>query len=356
MGLISLEIQNFRNLLEADVYPDEGLNLIIGDNGSGKSSLLESIFFLGTGRSFRTSKPRELINFASESLFLGGTIKKNNGVTNQIGIGIGRDFMKVKINGSANRFRSSLAQIIPIQIINPASFDLIEGGPKYRRQFLDYGLFHVEPSFLGLWRKYNRALQQRNVVLKLRNEKELVPWNRQLVDSGVHLTELRKQYFEKYSEFVKKILGDFLPFQNVELIYNNGWRKQHTFASAIAAEQKKDIEMGFTGSGPHRADFLISVQEREAKRFLSRGQIKILIIAIKLAQLKLFKSIVSNSACILVDDLASELGNEYRHRVMEILLGLNSQVFITAISDSVFDKDISKKKVFHVEHGSIIPS
>lgn len=356
MALISLDIENFRNIRQAHMDPGKGLNLIVGDNGSGKSSLLESIFFLGTGRSFRTSKIEELINFSGQSLSLGGTINISNTISSRIGISIGRDFMKVKIDGHSKRIRSALAEIIPVQIINPASFELIEGGPKLRREFLDYGLFHVEQSFLDEWKKYKRALQQRNVLLKNSKEKELAPWNKQLIDTGIHITKLREKYLSDISLLFSDIINGFLPNEKVELLFLCGWRKNCSLQSVLVADQARDLQLGYTASGPHRADFVITVHGKEAKRYLSRGQLKILLYAIKLAQVKLFTSLISKRACILVDDLRSELGTEYQSRVIDYLLKVDSQVFITATSNSGLEKEFPNKKMFHVEHGTIITS
>lgn len=353
MPLVSLKVNNLRNLKNINIVPSQRLNYIIGENGSGKSSFLEAIFLIGRGRSNRTQRLKELINFDEESLIIHGEVERNSKIRNQIDIGIQNDNIQIKMDKSKIRDRSKLANILPLQLINPASFNLLEGGPNHRREFIDHGLFHMEHTFLDVWKKFNRALKQRNRLLRSGKAQYLSPWNVELAKFGESLTSFRENYVGYFSKTFSETVSELLPFRDYELSYNRGWKLDISLLSFLEEEQQKDLQKCFTDRGPHRADFVIKIEGKPAKVFLSRGQLKILIIALKLTQVRLLSCFTKETFCILVDDLASELGEKFLDIGFDYLSDTNSQLFITGMELTPFSSRYSAGSVFHVEHGNI---
>lgn len=351
MTLASLTINNVRNIKEAQISPANRINLIVGKNGCGKSSLLEAIFLLGRGKSFRTANLKDIIKFECDNFIINGETRLQSNVTSRLGIRVAKDNLEIKIDGERKKDRSELAKVLPTQLIYPGSFNLLEGGPGHRRKFLDHGLFHMEQSFLKIWKKYNRALKQRNALLKTASPNNVVPWNYELANYGGLLTDKRQQYLGQFENLFLKTASEFLPFDQYDFAFYQGWGKDKPLEQVLLEEVENDIRVGFTKNGPHRADFLVKVNGKEAKKFLSRGQMKILIFALQIAQVRLLNTVIPDSACILIDDLSSEFDDILKERVLKYLRKLKAQVFITATNLDMLGTTLDDRIVFHVEHG-----
>ena len=201
MALISLNIKSVRNICEVAIKPTNGINLIIGKNGCGKSAFLEAIFLLGRGRSFRTPNIRDIINYDSKEFVVSGEVNRDGNNISRIGIKAGGGKVEIKINGEKKSDRTELVKILPTQIIYPGSFNLLEEGPANRRRFLDYGLFHMEQLSVDTWKKYNRALKQRNAFIKTSQTNKEDPWRVEIVKYGNLLTEKRESYFKEFETY-----------------------------------------------------------------------------------------------------------------------------------------------------------
>jgi DNA replication and repair protein RecF len=352
-----LEVCQFRNLHYVRVEPSSKLNLIYGDNGSGKTSFLEAIHYLGLGRSFRTSFSDCIVENKHDKLSIFANISDR-----QVGV--------EKLVSGSTRFRMSgkdlnsvaeLARILPIQLINTDIYELLNNGPKYRREFIDWGVFHVEHSFLALWKDLRRVLKQRNLAIKMRAPKnEIKLWDPLLVELTNKMTPIRTKYIEELKTVFFEILDELIPSDNFTLSYYSGWDEDKRFDSVLDEALEADIRLGYTQYGPHRADLDIRFSGTPVKDFLSRGQQKVFVYAMRLAQGLLLSKTMDKRCVYLIDDLPAELDEKKRKILSNFLMKLNSQVFITSIEPFSLDffgivnnECPIEVKMFHVEHGII---
>ncbi|MCW8908133.1 MAG: DNA replication/repair protein RecF [Sedimenticola sp.] len=327
MSINTLQILNLRNIQKATLNFCSGLNLIHGDNGSGKSTLLEAIYLIARGRSYRTSRFGSVIRHgeASTTLFAETTTERKH----RIGIQKTTSSTKVKVDGKEVEKLSDIAKITPLQIITPMSHEILERGPEYRRRFLEWGVFHVEHNHFPLYRKFLKNLRQRNMALRNR-ERSLEAWDHSLARLGEALNELRLSYFKQLTgefETHAKNLGLDL---KLRFDWKRGWSDESPLAEVLRKNREGDLQKGYTSAGPHRADFKVSIQGRSAFNTASRGQQKMIIVALHLAQASVMVNRLDAAPIILIDDLVSELDLTNRMRLAEYLGELQFQVFITS--------------------------
>ena len=350
-----VEVTGFRNLTSTSFSPSPFRNLISGDNGSGKSSLLEAIHYLATGSSFRTHKVSTIINKGEECFTLYSEI--SHAITHRIGLKRCRDLKHTtRIDGRDIHRRSELVQILPLQVISPESISLLLDGAEQRRNFIDWSLFHVEQSFYYHLSHYQRALKQRNSLLKSGTAiaTELPHWDSQLVQHGLVIDQMRRHYVEQLSVLTMDILNELLPEQELILRYRRGWPSNLALDAALQRSLESDIKMKYTTSGPHRGDLLVMSDQGKAAETLSRGQLKLTVVALKLAQVLLLQHQSGRIPVILIDDLAAELDLDHRSLLLDKLSCIRSQIFITTPERKLIDCcNWDEKKVFHVEHGVI---
>ncbi len=354
MGLNHLIINNIRNINNASITPNKNFNLIFGKNASGKSSFLEAIYILGTGNSFRTNKLHEFIAFEKDNCLVSGNVDLDLQNNTQMGISFSNSERIIKIDSIKYYTRAALAQKLPLQIIYPGSNQIIEGSPKIRRQFLDWGIFHLIPQYFSEWNRYRRALNQRNALLKSKDFSDMEIWDRELSICGTIVTNHRIEYLKKYKQYLLNICKTFLPNKDIQIKFNCGWKTFKTFEEILIEDRARDIKFGFTHSGPHRCDLDILVNGTLAKSFCSRGQIKLLVLAIKLAQINLQTKIKNQFGCLLIDDFCSELDKNNSDILIKYIMDLNLQCFITAIDKIEITNFYNENTtMFHVEHGLI---
>ncbi|MCW9012574.1 MAG: DNA replication/repair protein RecF [Gammaproteobacteria bacterium] len=354
MSLLSLEILQFRNLQHVRIEPDAGLNIISGVNAAGKTSLLESIFYLSYGRSFRNSQARDLIMYDKDFFRL---LSKTSDGHHDYQIGIQKSIKDqiIRINQQTVTRVTELSALLPVIALHPDSHHLITAGPEYRRQFIDWGVFHVEHAFIKSWKDFRRALSQRNAALR-NNESDRVCnlWNQVLVENAEFIQKSRCQYLEELNEVLKRISGLFFPDNKITLEYRRGWTEDQDYLFQLQQTLVRDKEKGFTQSGPHRADIKIKLDNKSAQTSISRGQQKKLVAMLKLAQLEMFIQ-SSDKTCVLIyDDLPAELDSENRRIIMDMLASMKVQVFVSAIENSQLEySSWNSGKMFHVEHGEV---
>lgn len=361
MPITSLRITNFRNLSTLDLSPcQEGLNIIAGRNGSGKTSILEAIYYLALGRSFRSSISSRLIRHSQEKFSIFAQLL--SGMQCYLPIGVERDLSGVVKSRIAEKDIASiteLAYLLPLRIINSQSHNLFEAGPAYRRKYLDWGLFYQFESFLPCWRQFERVLKQRNTALRdKRPKQEIDVWTCELIKHGLELNDMRQQYIEALQPVAADLAFQLLDTDSFQLDYYPGWNDSHHFADILADHYIEEYRSGHTQFGPQRADLEIKIKGISAKHFLSRGQQKLLICAMILAQGMLLAEKANKGLIYLVDDLPSELDLHSRQKLISLLSRQSTQVFITSIeSESICalltESDVPSK-VFHVEHGSVV--
>lgn len=356
MTLLKLDVLSVRNIQSASIQPAPGINFITGANASGKSSLLEAIFILGRARSFRTHHIKQAISFDQLRLIVAAQLQHHTGSVSNIGIQIDKKNTEIRID-QENRQKADLAYALPVQLIDPKSYRLLDAGPQNRREFLDWGGFNLNRNFLPDWRRFSKALLQRNALLKTRQIKQLAAWDKELVEYGNWVNEYRKEYIELLQSVFLQMAGQFLETDQIELRFNVGWDEKQTLEQSLKQDLERDLKYGFTHSGPHRADFLTFHNHKLAKDYLSRGQQKLLVLALLLSQVSLLNKDAQNKCCILIDDLAAELDTLNRAKLLKYLAGIGCQVFITSTELADFGdlSAVENYKVFHVEHGHVEP-
>ena len=362
MYLQRFNCQGIRNLSSCQIALSPELNIIFGDNGAGKSSILEAIGLLTSGRSFRTSKLDLVVNDNQQDFTVFGISDDGH----RFGLGYQKREKRksIKIDGEKVASLSGLTQHYPTQILSPESYHLIDSGPSERRKYLDWCLFHVEHLFHPSWKKYANILKQRNALLKQAKdytdkelETQLQVWDEQLCASAEEITELRNNVLIKLADALASIIGD-LPNsfkESVSLTYYPGYSSD--LKKRLIDNRFMDIKSGTTKSGPHKADVRIKIAGHLAKDYLSRGQKKVLINLLYLAQTKLLKQITNKDSLFVIDDFTSELDNENQQALLTTLFNQkNVQIILSCLHlDSLnwLKTRYNMAHMFHVEHGTI---
>lgn len=383
MTLRRLEISQFRNIAQAQLLPGEGINLLIGENGAGKTSVLEAISVLSTGRSFRSSRTPAMIRFEQHAYTLFAEVSSALDQHQPIipmGISRNRDNeQQIRIGGQQARSAAQLAKLLPVQTINSESFRLLEGAPKIRRQFIDWGVFHVKPAFFQVWQSAQKALKQRNKLLKygkMGGLNQLDIWDAALAEYAVQIDQMRSEYIDLLlPEFYRVLteLSQYDPelsttaaddvsqqsaqvYQALKLSYYRGWDRQQNYLQLLQENRVRDSQLGFTHSGPHRADLKLRIQRLSAVDVLSRGQQKQIVCALLLAQGRLMQTLNGKQSIYLIDDLPAELDHSHRASLCRVLEQMQCQAFISSVEADSITRVWSASApltLFHVEQGQI---
>ena len=352
MGIRQLSLTDFRNLGSTTLDFDGGLNLVCGDNGSGKTSLLEAIFVLCQARSFRTHQLKQCVQHGRQGFLLFGRFEDF-----KAGLARRDKKLEIHVDGEAVKRRSELVRRAPINVVNADSFKLIDGAPQQRRSYLDWCLFHVEQGYAESWASFQHALKQRNRLLKNRQDIKLLDyWDQYLVEPSERLSEMRADYCGKIQTTIDDDLSELLGDMSLQVTYRRGWPDELDLNTALSQQRERDLKQGFTGSGVHRDEIDLTVDERPVGQTLSRGQGKRLCLALLLAVLKLVDRSRRTRIILLIDDLHSELDRAAQKMVYRQLAELDLQLFISNIDPAVPDALEAKEfRMFHVEHGIIRP-
>ena len=329
MHLTRLNIQRVRNLKTVALTELQPFNVFYGQNGSGKTSVLEAIHLLATGRSFRTHIPKNYIQHqAQDAIVFAQSETEKIGMQKLI-----TGEQVIKVNGDNVATQGQLAKLLPLQVIDPQSTDIIDHGAKPRRQLLDWLMFHVEPDFYHAWQYYSRALKQRNSLLKTNRPislQELEPWNQMLAQYGEMLHHQRSQVVEQWQGYFQDDLKHLLPDLDIQLEYSAGFHVEQGLLSDLTQHHQRDVDRRFTEYGPHRADLRLKTPFGDADVVLSRGQKKLLMMALKLSQIAMLHS-CNKETVVLLDDVTAELDLTAQQRLIDRLSQLGSQVFITTL-------------------------
>ena len=339
MSLRTLTITGLRNLASLQLELSSRVNLISGINGSGKTSVLEAVHLLSLARSFRTSKFKHYIRHGEEACTLFGRVQTPDGGT--LPVGVQRDRggqLKVRIAGESVDSLATLAELVPVQLINADTFALLEGSPGIRRQFIDWGGFHLEPRFFAAWKATRRSLQQRNSLLKYGKLDPSVraTWDSQLVARAQELDGYRQAYIEALIPCFEGLLAKLIEIDDLTLQYYRGWDRHRSLDQVLAEGFDRDRAQGFTQQGPQRADLRVKVKGVAAAEILSRGQQKLVVSALKVAQGYLLKELMGRHCIYLIDDLPAELDPGNRRRLCTLLEGMETQVLVTCTEAEAF--------------------
>ena len=354
MRFTSIDIQHVRNLESLSFEPAPSINFFCGPNGAGKSSILEAIYLLSSGRSFRTHLTRELISDQSDQLLVRAAFTGSTSTVHQAGILKKKsDSLRLRLNQSDLKSAAELARLLPVTVIHPDMHELVKGGPSVRRKFIDWGLFHVEPSFHSVWKRYQFALLQRNNLLKgTFSQTELQAWTQELVDAGIQLDQTRKQYVNQLRSVFQKWSEIFSLGRIADVEYRPGWDQNKRLADAFKDGLKNCIRYKTTTTGPHRADLTIRFGETPAKKVVSRGQQKLIVYALVFSQIELYQMLTGQIAVLLCDDPEAELDKLHRKILIDSVRRFDVQCFISGNSRETWPVQ-GLDKMFHVEQGQI---
>ena len=365
MRVTRLEIGNLRRFERASLTPGPGLNLLVGPNGAGKTSVLEALHLMAYGRSFRGRVHEGLIRQGAAALEVfveweqGGPFGsgERSVVRHRAGLRHAGQAWEGRIDGASVGHLGELCAALAVVTVEPGSHLLITGGAELRRRYLDWGLFHVEPDFLPLWRRYARALKQRNALLKRSvRDAQLDAWEAELAGRGEPLTQARQRYLEQLQPQLHVVLDALLPaagHSRVEFL--PGWRREEVaLGDALLLARDRDFALGHTSVGPHRADWRIELAAIPGRTALSRGQAKLTAVSALLAQAEHHAQLRGDWPVLALDDLASELDRVHQRRVLDRVIASGAQVFITGTeTPPAMSEQAARRTMFHVEHGQL---
>ena len=349
MAVREFRAENFRCLERVELELDPQYNLIYGVNASGKTSLLEALAYLGRGKSFRGTPLTSLVRHGEREFVLFAKVDRGEQVSS-IGVRNSGEGLEVRVDGDAGGGSASLAEALPLQIIDPDIHNLVSGGPEERRRYLDWIAFHVEHDFLPSWRRFRRALKQRNASLKAGGA-GIEPWNAEFVNLGLRVDEARRAVLEICRGCLEE-QGAALLEGVVRFEYRSGWPSEKNLVEALEDSYKRDLQQGSTQVGPHRSDIRLVYDERQARRLVSRGQQKLLACSMVLAATEVVQTHLQRPLLLLLDDPAAELDADSLARLMGQVFKLRSQVVATSLAPEVLTFPTAPA-MFHVKHGKL---
>jgi len=360
MKITRLAAESFRRFERAAFEPHPHLTVLHGANASGKTSLLEAAYFASRAASFRARRLDEVVlegqNTASVSVWVRPADEE---ISTQWTTAIRSGEVSIRrLSEPSNR--RELAEALPVVLVDRQLHRVFEEGPVYRRRYLDWGLFYVEPSFFTLWRRHERALRQRNQALRQRAPRaEIEIWNPEFIATAEALNRLRKTHVLALEQTARLWVRELLQTDQFGFGLSAGWNESLSLAAVLADGFEGDRKMGFTHAGPHRAELRVKFEAREARAFVSRGQQKLLALAMALAQAQLVKDATGRAPIVLLDDLEAELAVEWQQRLLAALLRYPGQSLVTSLEwrAALLPAGTSRNEytVFHVEHGHVSP-
>ncbi len=349
MIITSLRVSNLRNLGDITIQPHEKVNYLFGSNGAGKTSVLESIVILSRGRSFRTSQARELLGPNAKTFNVFAEILGRDDKRTRLGLERSGKRWRGRIDGNDLSQLSQLTRKLPAVLMEPDSHQLVSGSPENRRKYLDWGMFHVEHEFLGVWRKFSKALKQRNAALRKGDRAVLDSIDEVLAVHGEHLSELRETFAEKVAgriDATMEKISETTP--KVKLEYQPGWNA-NSYLESLKNNISRDLERGMTLNGPHRADLALNCGKQPARAILSRGEQKAFAAAMLLTQAEILVD-TGEKPVLLLDDLVSEFDRNHFERVLDAAMSLDIQVWLTGTEKPALKVPHA---MFHVKQGQV---
>jgi DNA replication and repair protein RecF len=354
MYLEQLRVDKVRVLSEIDLELGAGINFFGGANGAGKTSVLEAIYLLSGGRSFRSANADSLVCNGKSELSVFGRLRCLSGRVRHIGLLRSGGRWTAQLDGERLAGVGELLRVCAVVCFEPGSDSLVGGGSELRRRFLDWGVFHVEQRFVQVWRELQKALRQRNAHLRGGGDDSgLLAWDEEFASRCILMAEMRERYVDLFRPTVVRVLGQWLPeLGPASLSVKRGWDENKSVRDVLKDRRLRDRALGYTTAGAHRADFALSFEGLVQHDQLSRGQEKLCALACVLAQAEVYAMRSGEWPIVCVDELASELDAEHQVRLLRSLVGCAAQVIVTGteVPNSIASckEDI---RMFHVEQG-----
>ncbi len=355
MRVDHIDITNLRIFEQAELSAGPRINWISGGNGAGKTSILEAVYMLGRGRSFRRARVEPVVRNGAAAIRLVARGIRSNGVDWTIGLERRGAGALLRMNRKNVKRMSDIARGFPMQVIAPNTYEILERGPSYRRRLIDWAVFHVEHQYRESYAEFERALRQRNAALRS-GDGSFRLWDSELVRAGERIHQARLRLVARLCEEFA-ILGEGAGSPApIDLDYRQGWAADKSLAAALGANASSDARRGFTQSGPHKADLVLTRRGKLVAESLSRGELKRLVVRLQLAIGGAIEGLSGERSIMLVDDLGAELDRNSREWALELLNAAGCQTFITAMDSRKRAYSTGRAtRMFHVEHGRITP-
>jgi DNA replication and repair protein RecF len=364
--LASLSVRSFRNLAEVDLVPSPRATILLGENGQGKTNLLEAIYFLSTLKQLRGNRLAELVRFGDERATVAGDFDGPGGLRRiavQIAAGGRTAFLDGKPQDHLDDYFEGLAAVC----FSPDDLGLVKGGPEGRRRFIDRAAFNRWPAVLLEAREYLRALRGRNAALRSSSPEVEASFRGPLVRAGARLLRRRLELVQELAPRVQaayaEISGPGAPEARFDYRPAGGLRLDggeialaERLADALAARLERDREKGYTSAGPHMDDLLLTLDDRGARPFASQGQQRALVLGLKIAEIENLRAALGRPPLLLLDDVSSELDPAKNRYLLAYLGGLSAQAFLTSTDRRLLEPAAGPDAAFFkVEKGAVFP-
>jgi len=354
--LQQLTVRHLRNLEGAALSLDARHNVLYGRNGSGKTSVLEAVYMLGAAKSFRAKHLRQVVRRDERGLKLQASVIRSGQAPVTLAVEHSEGRTTLQANGSPVARASELAHYLPVLLVNTDSHHIVAGGPIQRRRLLDWGVFHVEHGYAAVLSRYQHALKQRNSALQA-GPAAGVPghiWNQELAQCAIAVDQARERYFTLWLPWVRHYLDGFLSQLPISVKYQRGWPEEEAYLQTLERAAGEDRRFGYTRYGPHRANIHLSLNGVPAEQNVSRGQQKLLVMALAFAQAAVLNEQRDDPCVVLIDDLAAELDAAHRQLAMQLLDELGGQSILAVTEPELLTAaGLPAPKMFHVEHGAV---
>jgi DNA replication and repair protein RecF len=355
MRIEQLRMRGLRCLSDVAIELDPAVNVFVGANGAGKTSVLEAVFLLSHARSFRAGAKDALLQRGAPLLSIFAELRHDDGRASRVGLGRSGVRWEARVDGE-NVAIGQLVRECAVVCFEPGSHALIAGAAEERRRYLDWGVFHVEHDFLLGWRRYQRALKQRNTLLRattLTTDEMFAPWEAELVQSAELIDRQRRAYLDLLRPKLLNAFAGLLPeLGKPELRYRRGWSEEQDLIRQLREQRGRDLARGHTTLGAHRADWTIAFEHAPLREHLSRGQEKLTALACMLAQAELYAERRGEWPIVCLDDLASELDHAHQAAVVAQLAAAHAQLLLTGTELPQALQGLPAR-VFHVEQGEL---
>ncbi len=361
MQLTRLQLKHFRNYAELDVEFHPHINILTGQNGQGKTNILESIYCLSLVKSFRTSKDAEMVRFGQEESIISGDYRSDQGVSHKIVVVQTGRKKTISLDSKRVNRHSDLIGQFPLVLFSPEDHRITSGTPAERRKFLDILLSQANRGYLKTLQEYQRILRQRNQLLALFAERkisrrELEIWDETLAEAGCKIIENRSSFLQSIAESLKEYYNSISEDKGtLEIHYAHASARKITtkeeYLEALTGVFAKEVAVSKTIIGPHRDDIVLTIEGRDVRKHASRGEQKSVLLALKLIELNYLKKKTGVDPVLLLDDIYSELDTNRQKQVLETICRFG-QTFITSATKINFPSPDSS--TYMVTNGNLI--
>jgi DNA replication and repair protein RecF len=353
MQIEALILRNFRNYENVSLTFSPGVNCIVGGNGEGKTNLLEALYFLSTGRSFRTTHLNDLIRHGASFFYLEAHFQKD-GISQTIKTTFDGQTRKLQYNETLYSYFTSLLGILPSVLYAPEDLALICGTPSDRRRFLDLHIAQVDPLYVHHLGRYHKAMKQRNTLLRQKKVETLPAWEQAMAQAAAYLLPKRLETLQNLQAPLKQWMRDLsLEKEQVSIHYHHSWPTERDLLFHLQKNRSRDLLLGSTQIGPHRDDLILAIDEKCAKSFSSEGQKRCCAAALRFAQWETMKEAIRDLPLMCIDDFGIQLDKE-RHQAFQHHLHKLGQVFLTAPLDSEDLLPGSSKQIIQISQGAAV--